>query len=168
MASLLRAPFRVRTLSHCRDVLRILWRDGARSEFPNIWLRSFVRDDRFFDVGSSLYRLDDYTAFLSNDAPLLSVEHKEEDGHVTVQWPEHSSKFDASWLRAQDTSLHDPIPDVVRWNADSKLPIYFNYSQREEQLEEWMTCLTKYGLAYMEGVPPNEQGLVELLHMIGM
>ena len=106
MASLLHAPFRVRTLPHCRDVLRILWRDGARSESPKIWLRSSVRDDRFFDDGSNLYRLDGYTAFLSNDAPLLSAEHEEEDGHVAVQWPEHSSKFDASWLRYESARPH--------------------------------------------------------------
>ena len=113
MASLFRAPFRARTLSHCHDVLRILWRDGARSEFPNVWRRSSCACDRFFDAGSNLYRRDDYTAFISNDAPLLSAEHEEEDGHVTVQWPEHSTTFDASWLRAQDTSLNDPTPDVV-------------------------------------------------------
>ena len=93
-----------------------------------------MRDDRFFDAGSSLYRRDDYTAFISNDAPLLSAEHEEEDGHVTVQWPEHSTTFDASWLRAQDTSLNDPTPDVV---PGTRMPNYPSTSIIRKERNSW-------------------------------
>lgn len=167
MATLLRAPFRVQVLSHCRDFLRILWKDGAKSEFPNIWLRSSVRDQQFFDAGSCLYHLDKYVAFLSKESPLLSVEYQEESNCLKVKWSEHSTTFDVSWLRAQDTAHHDLTPHVIPWTADSKLVNFFDYSRKEEEMESWMACLRKYGVAYMTGVPPNEEGLKGILHTIG-
>ena len=167
MSSLLRAPFRVGALSHCRDFVRILWKDGAKSEFPNIWLRSSVRDDNFFDAGSFLYRLEKYTGFLSKESPLLSAEYQEGNDFLKVQWPDHSTTFDLSWLRAQDNTLYDPTPHAVPWTADSKLDNVYDYARIREDMEAWMMCLKKYGVVYMMGVPPNEDGLKEVLHTIG-
>lgn len=167
VTSLLRVPFRVEAVSHCRDFLKITWRDGAKSKFPNIWLRSSIRDEQFFDAGSCLYRLEKYLAFVSKDSSLLSAEYHEGNDFLKVQWPEHSTTFDLSWLRAQDTTHHDNAPQVVTWTADSILDNFFDYSRIVEDMESWMMCLRKYGVAYMRGVPPNEEGLKGVLHTIG-
>ncbi|KAJ7365423.1 hypothetical protein OS493_005530 [Desmophyllum pertusum] len=167
VTSLLRVPFRVEAVSHCRDFLKITWKDGAKSEFPNIWLRSSIRDEQFFDAGSCLYRLEKYLAFVSKDSSLLSAEYHEGNDFLKVQWPEHSTTFDLSWLRAQDTTHHDNAPQVVTWTADSILDNFFDYSRIVEDMESWMMCLRKYGVAYMRGVPPNEEGLKGVLHTIG-
>ena len=167
MAAVLRAPFRAQALSHCRDFLRVTWKDGAKSIFPNIWLRSVIRDEHFFDAGSLLYRPEKYTAFLCKESPLLSVEHHDENDLLKVKWPDHSTTFGLSWLRAQDTTHHDSTPHVVPWTADTRLDNYFDYSRIHEEMESWMMCLRKYGVAYMTGVPPNEEGLKGILHTLG-
>ena len=55
MAAMLRAPFRVANLTHCKDFLRVTWQDGAISKFPNIWLRNCVRDPNVFDEKTRAY-----------------------------------------------------------------------------------------------------------------
>jgi len=167
MAAVLRAPFRAQALSHCCDFLRVTWKDGAKSIFPNIWLRSVIRDEHFFDAGSLLYRPEKYTAFLCKESPLLSVEHHDENDLLKVKWPDHSTTFGLSWLRAQDTTHHDSTPHVVPWTADTRLDNYSDYSRIHEEMESWMMCLRKYGVAYMTGVPPNEEGLKGILHTLG-
>lgn len=163
----LRAPFRVEAVSHCRDFLKITWKDGAKSKFPSIWLRSSIRDEPFFKAGSCIYGLEQYLAFVSKDSSLLSAEYNEGNDFLKVQWPELSTTFDLSWLRAQDTTHHDPTPHVVTWTADSILDNFFDHSRLVEDMESWMMCLRKYGVAYMKGVPPNEEGLKGVMHTMG-
>ena len=171
MASNLRAPFRVASVSNCANFLRILWADGEKSKFSNIWLRASVRHPKFFDAHSLLYRQRDYANFIAHGVPLTGVEYLNGEEDVTIHWENHSSRFNASWLRAQDHANNKQLiqePDEVLWNGESKLPVMYHYSQREEKLESWMTDLRRYGLAYFEGVPPNDEGLEEVMHQIGV
>ena len=52
---MLRPAFLVNTISHCSRALRVVWKDGMESVYPSMWLRSSVRDDRFFDQNSFMY-----------------------------------------------------------------------------------------------------------------
>ena len=52
---MLRPSFVVGSISHCSRALRVLWKDGVESVFPSTWLRSTVRDSKFFDPHGLMY-----------------------------------------------------------------------------------------------------------------
>ncbi|XP_031574988.1 uncharacterized protein LOC116308651 [Actinia tenebrosa] len=169
MAAMLRAPFRVAAVSHCKDLLSITWQDGKQSNFPNIWLRSAVRDPEVFDAGSLLYKRDDYVEFIRKESPLVRAEHEKGSEDILVEWGDHLGTFNASWLRALDHNINKDLckkPDITLWDANSKFPIY-KYSERKETFRTWFNDLRKYGFATFEGVPPNEEGLMGILNSIG-
>ena len=171
MSSQLRSSFRVSSLSHCRDYLRVVWADGKTSKFSNVWLRSAVRDPKYFDVSSLLYRQRDYASFLANDVPFVSVEYTSSEEDLTIHWESHSSQFNTSWLRANDHHINDKYiggPEVVLWDAKSKFPVKYHYSQRKESLEPWMTDLRRYGVVFFEGVPPSGEGMDDVMQQIGV
>lgn len=170
MAAMLRAPFRIAALSHCRDLLKVTWQDGAQSEFPNIWLRGSVRDPRFFAAnGSLLYNQDALASFVSKESPIVRIDNETGSEDVGVEWEDHRSSFNASWLRAQDMKNNDLLrkePEITLWDSKFKFPIY-NYSERMIKLEHWLNDLRRYGLAFFEGVPPSQEGLDGILHCVG-
>ena len=170
MAAMLRAPFRVAALSYCRDLLKITWQDGAQSKFPNIWLRGSVRDPRFFAAqGSLLYNQNALASFISKEAPIIRVKKDTGSEDVDIEWEDHRSSFNASWLRAQDMENNELLRkehEITLWDAKFKFPLY-NYSERMTKLEDWLNDLRRYGVAFFEGVPPSQEGLDGILHCVG-
>lgn len=168
MAAILRAPFRIAALSYCRDLLKITWQDGAKSEFPNIWLRGSVRDPRFFTATGQYYQ-NAHTSFISKESPIIRVENANENEDVDIEWEDHRSSFNGSWLRAQDMQNNDLLrkeTEITLWDANFKFPVY-NYSERMAKLEHWLSDLRRYGVAFFEGVPPSQEGLDGILHCVG-
>jgi len=70
---MLRAAFVVNSLSHCSCALRVLWKDGAESVYPSTWLRSTVRDERFFNQTSLMYEASHLSFAASTDATLKNA-----------------------------------------------------------------------------------------------
>ena len=172
MAAMLRAPFRVANLTHCKDFLRVTWCDGAKSKFPNIWLRSSVRDPNFFEDKTCTYHSQlNYARFIAEESPIVGAEHIDGSEDITVGWEDHRSAFNASWLRARDTSNGQSLikeHDIPLWDASSKSLINtYKYAERKEKLESWMTDLKQCGLVYFQGVPPTKEGLNGVLNSIG-
>ena len=169
MAAMLRAPFRIAALSHSKDLLSITWQDGAKSKFPNIWLRGSVRDPRFFAQGSLQYNQKAFANFISKESPIVGVKNDTGSEDVDVEWEDHRSSFNASWLRAQDMKNNELLrkePEFTLWDATFKFPTY-NYSERMTKLKHWLNDLTRYGVAFFEGVPPSQEGLDGILHCVG-
>lgn len=169
MAAILRAPFRVAALSYCRDLLKITWQDGAKSEYPSIWLRSSIRDPPFFAAGSCLYNQNAHASFICKESLITSVENASGSENVDVQWEDHRSSFNASWLRTQDMEINDSLrkeTEISLWDASFKCPVY-QYPERMLKLESWLGDLRKYGVAFFEGVPASQEGLDGILHCIG-
>ena len=166
MAARLRMPFIIRTLSHSPRTLQITWKDGVQSTFPNAWLRSNVRDDRFFDK-SNTYRYG-HISFVKQNVPISSA-RPQDDETIKVMWEDHTSDFDASWLRAQDVASAPMSKDKVEWERwDSSLIIpEYTYHTRENELTSWTKDLKKYGLITVNDVPRNEKGFLDVMHMIG-
>ena len=168
MTTMLRAPFKMRALAHCRDLVKIVWEDGVQSTVTSTWLRANVRDSRFFELNSILYR-NEHLPFVAKGSPITSVEQTEDKEHFTVNWEDHSSSFNASWVRAHDTKassgLLKPFERVL-WDSQAKIPTY-DYSRKDEQLESWLTDLKKWGIIFIEGTPTNEKALTDFLHIIG-
>ena len=168
MTTMLRAPFKMKALAHCRDLVKIVWEDGVQSTVTSTWLRANVRDSRFFELNSILYR-NEHLPFVAKGSPITSVGQTEDKEHFTVNWEDHSSSFNASWVRAHDTKassgLLKPFERVL-WDSQAKIPTY-DYSRKDEQLESWLTDLKKWGIIFIEGTPTNEKALTDFLHIIG-
>lgn len=165
---MLRAPFRVSALSYCKDFLKIAWKDGAESTFPNIWLRGSVRDPKFFGA-NYMYNQKSYTDFVTTESPIVHAENPSGGEDILVEWADHRSSFNASWLRAQDSKNNERLskkPELTLWDGNFKFPAY-NYSERIKTLGSWLSDLTQYGVAIFQGVPPNEEGLQGILHCVG-
>ncbi len=165
---MLRRAFTARSLSNCRDLLKVTWGDGVQSTFPNTWLRASVRDSRFFEPVSLIYR-PEHLAFVAEGSPITSVEQTDDSELIKVTWEDHTSTFNGSWLRAQDVpaslNLREPFEEK-RWGGGFNVPRY-DYAVKDEQFESWMTDLRKYGMIIVDNTPPTEDGMVDLMHMIG-
>ncbi|KAK3726498.1 hypothetical protein QZH41_003893 [Actinostola sp. cb2023] len=171
MAAMLRAPFRVASLSHCKDFLKVKWQDGAVSQFPSVWLRNSVRDPNVFDAQTFIHQQKDFARFITKDSTILHADNKPDSEDVMVDWEDHRTAFNASWLRARDLANSKQLsagnPNLVMWDASDKLSITYDFAERREKLYSWMNDLRKYGIAFFKGVPPNEKGLQELLETVG-
>jgi len=169
MSSMLRAAFRAASLTHCKDFLKITWQDGVVSQFPNLWLRSSVRDPNIFDANTFIYQQKDFARFVTKESPIVDAEYKDGSEDILVYWDDHQTAFNASWLRARDSINSEqlkPDPNLTTWDAQTKMFTY-DFADRTEKLSSWMSDLRKYGIAFFKGVPPNAQGLQELLETIG-
>ena len=166
--TMLRRAFTAKSLNHCRDLLKVTWGDGVQSTFPNTWLRASVRDSRFFEPVSLIYR-PDHLSFIAQGSPITSVEHTDDKQHIKINWEDHTSTFNSSWLRAQDVpqslNLREPVEEI-RWGGGFNLPRY-DYALKDEQMESWMTDLRKYGMIIVDNTPPNKEAMVDFMHMIG-
>ncbi len=162
----------MRALSHTRSQLRVVWGDGVQSTYPNVFLRTSVRDHTFFDKVSFMYN-PQHLSFVTADAPITSASHKpEQEESIEVEWEDHRSSFDASWLRAQDIggTKHLAEPHVVPTPWDSSLPgglREYDFSKREEDFESWMKDLRRWGAILVHGCPRNEQGVRGVMEMVG-
>ena len=167
---MLQAPFVARALSHCQKLARVTWGDGAESTFHNTWLRASIRDERFFDTKACNYR-DSHLDFLIKEAPITHARQSEDGESIKVKWEDHSTVFDASWLRAQDLSISSSLLPAeyqqIAWAGDDTAIPVFEYSHRIDQVKEWMQGLKKWGLIVIQGVPQNEQGFQDCMHVIG-
>ena len=166
MVARLRTPFLIQTLSHSPRTLQITWKDGVQSTFPNAWLRSNVRDDRFFDK-SNTYSYG-HISFVKQNVPISSA-RQQDDETIKVIWKDHISDFNASWLRAQDVASAPMSIDKMeweRWDSSFVIPEY-SYHTRENELTSWTKDLKKYGLITVNDVPRNKKGFLDTVHMIG-
>ena len=67
---MLRPAFIVSSLSYCSRALRVVWKDGVESVYPSTWLRSTVRDERFFNQSSLMYEPNHLSFASSSNAAL--------------------------------------------------------------------------------------------------
>lgn len=70
---MLRPSFVVNSVSHCSRALRVIWKDGVESVYPSTWLRSTVRDEKFFNQTSLMYEASHLPFAASSDTTLKHV-----------------------------------------------------------------------------------------------
>ena len=92
--------------------------------------------------------------------------------NVRVEWSDHVSEFNASWLRGEDvaqlpTELTEPFPKQS-WDAKFNLPQH-DYAEgcHDANCEAWTKDLCRYGALLINGVPPNYAGLRGILQTFG-
>eukprot|EP00118_Oscarella_pearsei_P000184 m.4393 g.4393 ORF g.4393 m.4393 type:complete len:432 (+) comp10646_c0_seq1:281-1576(+) len=165
----LKPAFIAKSISFGRDFLRVSWGDGARSHFPGGWLRVIVRDEKYFEPESMLYR-PEHIQFAAKQSPIVAAELHNDGSSVELSWDDHVTTYDASWLRAQDGGEAGrailPAKKSVIWDGSVKIPTY-EYAERERRLGEWMDDLRAYGVVHVVGTPPTREGLLDVLNLIG-
>ena len=163
-----RLACRIQSFVNSRSLLRVTWSDGLESKFTNFWLRSSVRDPRFFESTSLLYR-PEHLHFLNREANIEEVKICKETNSLKVCWSDHCSDFNIPWLRAQDLQALPKTStelQVEHWDGSGEIPTY-EYKERTEKIEQWMGDLRKWGLVYFHGVPRSEKGLKSIVNLIG-
>ena len=165
----------MRSLASTKNALQVTWRDGVQSIYPSDWLRATVRDDCYFEPVSLLYK-PEHLSFVTKASTMTKVEGDNDTNTIHVHWDDHSSAFDSSWLRAQDTGNHPPSlkangslktdSERVSWDSSGSIPEY-SYRDREDQFESWMSDIRTFGAILMHDVPQDEKTFREVLNLIG-
>ena len=87
-----------------------------------------------------------------------------------MQWQDHKTQFNSSWLRAQDnvnlTQARGVESEERLWSGGCDIPVY-EYSEREKLFDNWMADLKNWGLVFVHGCPTTEKGTLPVLYPIG-
>lgn len=95
-----------------------------------------------------------------------------EEESIRVEWNDHASEFNASWLRGEDiaqlpTALTGQIHGQS-WDASFNPPEHvFKEGHHDANCEAWMKDLRRYGALKIHGVPPNRDGMRAVMQTFG-
>src|ERR1700758_5806655 len=97
-------------VSSTPEALTIEWRAGGVSEFPSLWLRDNVREDRDAASGQRLVDIVDLPA-----APRIRTV-RTDDGRVHIEWEGEArgAAFELGWLAAQAAGATAQRPELER------------------------------------------------------
>jgi alpha-ketoglutarate-dependent taurine dioxygenase len=166
-------PITARKVSASSDALTIEWADGAVSKFASLWLRDNRAEDRDAHSGQ---RLTDIADLPANPRIHSAVD---ETGAVRIHWQGESRTdvFDLGWLarNAFGRGSSSPERQVRLWPDGAKLDARadFAWAQVKELRDDpslrltWLTRLLQDGLAFVRGMPPTEQSILETMPLIG-
>lgn len=89
-----------------------------------------------------------------------------------MEWNDHISEFNASWLRGEDvTQLPKELTGQIQrqsWDSSFNPPehIYVE-GDHESNCEAWMKDLLRYGALLIHNVPPNRDGMRAVMQTFG-
>jgi gamma-butyrobetaine dioxygenase len=165
-----------RTLSHFSwtpAALQIEWHDGARSEFPSLWLRDNCAADRDPVNGQRLVDIADLPV-----APRLrSVAAAA--AHLLVEWEGETRQvpFGFDWLaeRSQARDVRRPELRSRHWLDGAGLEARRHFAFRplaEIEAEpaarhDWLLHLVQDGIAFLSGVPCSERAILAAAGLMG-
>ena len=92
--------------------------------------------------------------------------------NIRVEWSDHVSEFNTSWLRGEDvTQLPTELTGQLSrqlWGASFNPPQH-DYTEgcSDTNCKTWMEDLRRYGVLVIHGVPPNPDGLRNVLQTFG-
>ena len=94
------------------------------------------------------------------------------DESVCVEWNDHTTEFNASWLRGEDiTQLPSGLTGQLQkqpWDASFKPPEHeFKKGQHDTNCEVWIRDLLRYGALLIHNVPPNHDGMRAVMQTFG-
>jgi alpha-ketoglutarate-dependent taurine dioxygenase len=162
-----------REISARPELLTIEWSDGVRSDFPSIWLRDNLAEDRDAHSGQRLIDVTDLPA-----QPRIRSA-RGADGQVQIQWEgeERTSSFNLRWLasHAAGRAGRRPELEVRQWLEGAHLDARRDFAWASvTQLAtapaarlQWLTRLVQDGLAFLEQVPAHEGAILELMPLFG-
>ena len=91
---------------------------------------------------------------------------------ISVEWSDHVSEFNASWLRGEDvaqlpTELTGQL-SMQPWDGSFKPPEHvYKEGCHDSNCEAWMRDMRRYGAILIHNVPPNRNGLRAVMQTFG-
>jgi alpha-ketoglutarate-dependent taurine dioxygenase len=166
-------PSVVSTKVSVRDaLLTVEWDDRTTGEFPSLWLRDNLQEDR-----------DPYSGQRLIDVTELPLEPRIRtatlaDTQLRVVWQDEArvSTFALDWLYAHAKGRHDgPELRVRRWLDGAQLKPRHDFAcrsmaalQTDTRVRlEWLTRLLQDGIAFLQEVPQTDAGILEAMTLIG-
>ena len=94
------------------------------------------------------------------------------DDYLQIEWSDHITEFNASWLRASDEAQ---LPAGLAndyamqfWDASFEPPHHlYKEGQPHENCKMWMKDLRKFGILLLHGVPQTKEGFFRMMHTFG-
>jgi alpha-ketoglutarate-dependent taurine dioxygenase len=163
----------VQRVSATPQTLRIEWHSGAVSEFPSLWLRDNLREDRDPHNGQRLVDVTD----LPED-PRIRAAHSA-NGAVLIEWQGETQPacFELGWLARQAAGVATERPELARrlWLVGSELEAQRDFAHvalaaaRSEPATRlaWLTRLLQDGIAFLREVPCEERAILGAMTLIG-
>ena len=154
-------------------MLNIEWADVTLSEYPSLWLRDNVREDRDPHSGQRLVDIAD----LPEDPRIRSAVPR--NGAVDVEWEaeSRSATFDLEWLRVQGARRSGLRSEFAarRWLQGAGLDAardfawaaYADARAGTPLRGRWLMRLLQDGIAFLSNVPCTEGGILEAASLMG-
>jgi alpha-ketoglutarate-dependent taurine dioxygenase len=139
------------------DMLRIEWADGTLGEYPSLWLRDNVREDRDPHSGQRLTDIAD----LPED-PRIRSAVVSRNGRVDVEWEAESRG--ASFELASKHWLEGASLDAAR---DFAWAAYADAQADTPLRGRWLMRLLQDGIAFLSNVPCTEGGIMQAASLAG-
>jgi alpha-ketoglutarate-dependent taurine dioxygenase len=153
--------------------LTIEWADGAVAEFPGVWLRDNLPEDRDPHSGQRLVDIADLPA-----RPLIRSASVAGD-MVRIEWESEtpSATFAVAWLAAQAArdAMERPERITTTWlhGAGMDAAHDFAWASLAELRSDsaaklrWLTRLLQTGIAFLRAVPPTESAILDAMALVG-
>ena len=155
------------------DMLNVEWADGTLSEYPSLWLRDNVREDRDPHSGQRLVDIAD----LPENPRIRSAVPR--NGSVEIEWEaeRRAASFELQWLRAHAAGRLGPGRDFAPklWLEAANLDPARDFawtSWRDASLDArlrsgWLARLLQDGIAFLSNVPCTEGAILAAACLAG-
>ena len=154
------------------DTLGVGWADGTIDEFASIWLYDNAPEHRDPHSGQRLIDIADLP-----ERPRIRAAAVQ-NGRLRVEWegPAEGAWFELPWLAAQRERQHyRPEFAARRWldGAGREAGRDFARASLEDVQSDgsvqsaWLTRLLQDGIAFLSGVPSDEDALVASMQLVG-
>lgn len=154
-------------------MLCIEWADGTLGEYASIWLRDNLREDRDPHSGQRLVDIAD----LPENPKISSAAAG--NGAVSIKWDgePRCASFELQWLLAQASNRPTGRPEFARrrWLEGARLDAARDFAwaafaaamNDRAQHAQWLERLLLDGIAFLSGVPANDDGILDAAALIG-
>ena len=155
------------------EQLTIEWADGAVAEFPGVWLRDNVPEDRDPHSGQRLVDITDLPA-----QPLIRSASVAGD-RVYIEWESETATatFTVAWLAAQSAgdAWERPERITTTWLHGATMHAAHDFawvSPAELRCDSaaklhWLTRLLQTGVAFLSAVPSTESAILDAMGLVG-
>uniref|UniRef100_A0A6I8PEZ6 gamma-butyrobetaine dioxygenase n=1 Tax=Ornithorhynchus anatinus TaxID=9258 RepID=A0A6I8PEZ6_ORNAN len=156
-------------------MVRVHWEDGGESLYPAVWLRDNCQCcDCYLNSAKARKLLIEALDINTGVKSLILTERKK----VHIIWPdEHSSEFEAAWLKKRCFSQKSRakfqqelfFPECQYWGSDLQLPTmgFKDILSSDEHAYNWLSTLKKVGIVRLTGASAKQGEVAKLGKRIG-
>ena len=167
-----KSSFQIDSATQNGETIDVLWKDGHKSVYNNLWLMDACRCKQCFqdDTLSVNPGNDPLTMPLSPSSNSVDVE---QDGSLKIVWDDprsdHESIFDSAWLRVHCQSETGRSLARKTWDKTLDMPTFdFNdVVSNDDALFVWLDSIIETGVSIIENAPRNEEAFRELAARVG-